>query len=221
MNLKKQKNILIMLTTLKIKSIFEIFKSQNPNPIAELDFVNDFTFLVAILLSAQATDKGVNKATPALFAVADSPKKMLELGLDDLKNYIKTIGLYNNKAKNIIALSDILVKEHGGKVPTKSEELEKLPGIGRKSANVFFNTIYKKPVIAVDTHVIRTSNIIGITTFKKPLEIEQDLYKKIPKEYHIHTSNWLVLHGRYICTAKKPKCDICPISKYCINAFNP
>ncbi len=210
-----------MLKPLKIKEIFEIFKELNPNPRAELDYINDFTFLIAILLSAQATDKGVNKATPALFAVADSPKKMLDLGLDNLKEYIKTIGLYNNKAKNIIALSEILHTQHNGKVPTKTEELEKLPGIGRKSANVFLNTIYDKPVIAVDTHVMRTSNVIGLTDKKTPLDIEADLYKRVPKEYHIHTSNWLVLHGRYICVARKPKCDNCPISTLCENAFNP
>ncbi len=210
-----------MLKTSTISEIFEIFKSINPNPKAELDYTNDFTFLIAILLSAQATDKGVNKATPALFAVADTPNKMLELGIDNLKGYIKTIGLYNNKAKNIIALSEILKTQYNNKVPTKTEELEKLPGIGRKTANVFLNTVYKKPVIAVDTHVTRTSNVIGLTDKKTPLEIEKDLYKRVPKEYHIHTSNWLVLHGRYTCVARKPKCDICPISKQCKNAFLP
>ncbi len=210
-----------MLQKSTIKEIFEIFKKEKPEPKVELDFTNDFTFLVAILLSAQATDKGVNKATPALFAVADTPAKMLELGLDEVKDYIKTIGLYNNKAKNIIALSEILQNQYNGKVPTTTEDLEKLPGIGRKTANVFLNTVYQKPVIAVDTHVIRTSNLIGLTNKKTPLDIEKDLYARIPNEYHIHTSNWLVLHGRYTCVARKPKCDLCPISKLCENAFNP
>ncbi len=210
-----------MLKSTTIDSIFKIFKEANPHPKAELDYINEFTFLLAIILSAQATDKGVNKATPALFKVASSPEAIVSLGLDSLKEYIKTIGLYNNKAKNIISLSQILIEDYSGQVPTNTEALESLPGVGRKSANVFLNTLYNKPVIAVDTHVKRTSNLIGLTDKKTPLEIEQDLYKRVPSEYHIHTSNWLVLHGRYTCVSRKPKCDICPISQYCENAFTP
>ena len=204
-----------MITQKDLHSILEIFKKNNPNPRSELTYVNDYTFMVAVILSAQATDKGVNKATPALFAKVKTPEAMLKLGLDGLKEYIKTIGLYNNKAKSIINLSQELVSKHNGKMPRHREDLEKLPGIGRKSANVFLNQIYNEPVIAVDTHVIRLSERLDLSDNIKPEKIEQDLEKIVPSVYKSNISNWLVLHGRYICQAKKPLCDQCPIQQYC------
>ena len=211
-----------MLKESQISEIFNIFAKANPDPKSELSYKNDFTFLVAIILSAQSTDKGVNKATPALFAVADTPEKMLKMGIDKLKGYIKTIGLYNNKAKNIIAMSEILINEHNSKVPYDKDALEKLPGIASKTANVFLNERAKAEYIAVDTHVFRLSNLMGIVKTKNPKETEAQLYKRVPQKFHRHTSDWLVLHGRYICVARKPKCSECPINHICESAqINP
>jgi len=199
----------------KICKIFEIFKKASPEPKTELDFKNDYTLLVAISLSAQATDVSVNKATAALFKLVDNPKKMLELGEDGLKKYIKTIGLYNGKAKNIIALSRILIEQHKGKVPKTFAELKALPGVGTKTANVFLNCFYQHPVIAVDTHVFRVSNRIGLVKAKTADECGEKLNKIIPAEYKIHAHHWLILHGRYTCKARKPECLKCPIEKLC------
>lgn len=198
-----------------IKRFFEELKKINPEPECELDFVNEYTFLIAIILSAQATDKGVNKATPALFAKVKTPSEMMELGIDGLKNYIKTIGLYNNKAKFIMSLSEDLIKKYNGVVPKTREELEKLSGVGRKTANVFLNSLYKEPFIAVDTHVGRVSQRLGFTKNKTPDKIEIDLNKIVPKEYKTYAAHWLVLHGRYICKAKKPDCEHCFAREYC------
>lgn len=196
-------------------AVFEGFKTVNPEPVCELDFVNEYTFLIAIILSAQATDKGVNKATPVLFAKVDNPQAMLELGLDGLKEYIKTIGLYNNKAKSIINMSLELIEKFNGKVPDNQKDLESLPGVGRKTANVFLNSLYKEPLIAVDTHVSRVSQRLGLTKQEKPLKIEEELEIVIPDKYKTYASHWLVLHGRYVCKAKKPNCDECSVSQYC------
>lgn len=195
--------------------IFSILAKENPVPKCELEYINPYTLMVAIILSAQSTDKGVNKATPALFKVAATPAKMVALGEAGLKEYIKTIGLYNNKAKNILAMSKTLVQDFGGELPQERAVLETLAGVGRKSANVFLNVIYGKPYIAVDTHVFRVSNRTGLAKGKTPLEIEQGLEKIVPDEYKTGASHWLVLHGRYTCTAKKPQCPTCPIRHLC------
>lgn len=203
------------LSSSEIAEIFERFELENPNPTSELMAPNDFTFAVAVLLSAQTTDKAVNKVTPELFKVADTPKKMLDLGIAKLKEYIKSIGLYNNKAKNIMSLSQMLVEQYDSKLPNTRDELEKLPGIGRKSANVISNRLFKEPNIAVDTHVLRLSNRIGLSQAKNPLDVEKDLIKVIPQRFHKNASDWLVLHGRYICTAKNPKCEDCFLFDLC------
>lgn len=199
----------------QISKIFAKLAAANPEPRTELLFTNDYTLLVAVVLSAQATDVGVNKATPALFKIADNPQKMLKLGEAGLKQYIKTIGLYNAKAKNIIALSEKLVKEHGGTVPQTREALEALPGVGRKTANVELNCAFGKPTIAVDTHVFRVSNRIGIAKAKTVLTTELQLEKNIPKEWKMHAHHWLILHGRYVCKARKPECGKCAIRALC------
>ena len=193
----------------------QIFQKEDPNPRCELDYKNAFTLLVAVVLSAQSTDKGVNKATKALFEVADTPQKMANLGLEKIKDYIKTIGLYNNKAKNILALSQELVEKYQGIVPENREALEKLPGVGRKTANVVLNVWFNQPTLAVDTHVMRISHRLGFSAGKTPLAIEQDLMKVLPTEYVKNANHWLVLFGRYICKAQKPECDKCPIAAYC------
>ena len=187
----------------------------NPKPKCSLDYVNAYTLLVAIILSAQSTDKGVNKATPALFDKVQSPGDMLDLGIDELKEHIKTIGLYNNKAKAIISLSGDLLEKFNGEVPRDRKDLESLAGVGRKTANVFLNSFYLEPVMGVDTHVSRVSQRLGFSKSDKPLKIEQDLEKVIPNEYKTYASHWLVLHGRYICRAKKPDCEHCSISDCC------
>lgn len=198
-----------------IIKVFESFKKNNPAPKCELDYRNEYTFLVAIILSAQATDKGVNKATPALFEKVDSPQAMLDLGIDGLKEYIKTIGLYNNKAKSIMSLSQDLVEKFDKKVPRDRSDLESLAGVGRKTANVYLNSYYLEPRIGVDTHVSRVSQRLGLTKNDKPLKIEADLEKVIPDEYKTYAGHWLVLHGRYICKAKKPNCEDCEIADIC------
>ncbi|MDR1693748.1 MAG: endonuclease III [Lactobacillaceae bacterium] len=199
----------------EVLEIFDILKKAIPHPITELSYVNPYTFLVAVILSAQSTDKGVNKATPALFKAADTPRKMVDLGMDNLKNYIKTIGLYNNKAKNIILMSQDLVNKYNGEVPGTREDLESLAGVGRKTANVFLNVIYDQPVIAVDTHVIRIANRLGFTESQNPVQIERDLEAILPEKYRKLANHLLVLFGRYTCKAQKPECETCPISKLC------
>lgn len=195
--------------------IMNIFREREPNPRCELNYTNAYTLLVAVVLSAQSTDKGVNKATNDLFKIVDTPQKMLNLGLEKLKTHIKTIGLYNNKAKNIIALSEELVSKYNGIVPENREQLESLPGVGRKTANVVLNVWFNQPTLAVDTHVARIAHRLDFSHGKTPLEIEKDLVKVLPEEYIKNTNHWLVLFGRYICKAQKPDCLNCPISKYC------
>ena len=199
----------------EILEIMKIFQKEDPNPRCELDYKNAFTLLVAVVLSAQSTDKGVNKATKALFEVADTPQKMADLGLEKIKEYIKTIGLYNNKAKNILALSQELVEKYHGEVPEDREALENLPGVGRKTANVVLNVWFNQPTLAVDTHVMRISQRLGFSEGQTPLAIEQDLMKVLPLEYVKNANHWLVLFGRYICKAQKPDCEKCPITSYC------
>lgn len=195
--------------------IFSRWKAQNPEPTTELTYNSTFELLIAVILSAQATDVSVNKATPALFEVANTPEKLDALGLDTLKTYIKTIGLYNTKANNVIATCKILVEQHGGQVPTTREALEALPGVGRKTANVVLNTAFGQPTIAVDTHIFRVGNRTGLGVGKTPLAVEKALEKNIPAPYLRNAHHWLVLHGRYVCTARKPKCETCCIRDLC------
>lgn len=199
----------------KIDQIFARFAAANPEPRTELTSVNHFTLLVAIVLSAQATDATVNKATPALFAVADTPRKMAALGVNGLKEYIKTIGLYNSKAANIIALSERLLREHDGQVPTTREALQALPGVGRKTANVWLNCALGLPTIGVDTHVFRLAGRIGLCRSKTPEATEIALEKAIPDQWKQHAHHWLILHGRYVCKARKPECQRCLIKELC------
>jgi endonuclease-3 len=199
----------------KIDQIFEIWQKENPHPKTELIYSNNYTLLVAVVLSAQSTDIGVNKATEALFKIADTPQKMLKLGEEKLKKYINTIGLYNGKAKNIIALSEILIKQHDSEVPENFEALQKLPGVGRKTANVILNCAFGHPTMAVDTHVFRVSNRIGFVSEPDVLKTELALLKAIPKKWMNHAHHWLILHGRYVCQARKPKCEECKISGFC------
>lgn len=201
--------------TSEILEIMEIFNQRDPNPKCELNYTNAYTLLVAVVLSAQSTDKGVNKATEELFRIADTPQKMLSLGLEKLKTYIKTIGLYNNKAKNIIALSEELVKNHQGIVPEDRNILETLPGVGRKTANVVLNVWFNQPTLAVDTHVMRISHRLSLSDGKTPLKVEEDLLKVLPQNYVKNANHWLVLFGRYICKAQKPDCANCPLQKFC------
>ncbi|MGF1453942.1 MAG: endonuclease III [Alphaproteobacteria bacterium] len=198
-----------------IEEIFARFKTREPEPRGELEHVNPFTLLVAVVLSAQATDKGVNKATAPLFAIADTPEKMLALGEDRVRDYIKTIGLYRNKAKNVIALSDALIREHGGTVPEDRDALEQLPGVGRKTANVVMNMAFGHPTMAVDTHIFRVSNRTGMAPGKDPLQVEDKLLKVVPERYMLHAHHWLILHGRYVCKARKPDCPSCLIEDLC------
>jgi endonuclease III len=197
-----------------IEGIFSTFEQLNPHPKTELEYTNDFTLLVAIVLSAQATDVGVNKATKKLFEIYDTPQKMLDLGIDGLKEYIKTIGLFNSKAKNIIELSKSLVAQNNI-IPDTLEELIKLPGVGRKTANVYLNAVHNLHTIAVDTHVARVANRLGFTSQILPEKVEKDLLNTIPMKWLKHAHNWLVLHGRYICKARKPLCEQCPIKVFC------
>ena len=200
------------------KDIAEFFKrlhAIDPEPKSDLEWTNPYTLLVAVTLSAQATDEGVNRATKNLFPVADTPQKMLDLGIDGLKDHIKTIGLYNNKAKNVIAMAEILVDEYNGEIPETREELVKLPGVGRKTANVVLNIVFKQPTMAVDTHIFRVSNRTGMAAGKNPDQVELALLKVVPDEYALHAHHWLILHGRYTCTARKPKCGECKTYDIC------
>lgn len=198
-----------------INRIFKIFALLNAEPKTELVYGNNFTLLVAVVLSAQSTDIGVNKATKELFKTHATPQQILELGETGLKNYIKTIGLFNNKAKNIIALSKMLVEDYDGQVPDTMEELTKLPGVGRKTASVVLCSAFGKPAMPVDTHVARVAQRVGLSHHKLPEKIEKDLLAIIPEKWLYNAHHWLVLHGRYICLARKPKCEICPIRDCC------
>jgi endonuclease-3 len=203
---------------MKKEHIIEFFTrlcAANPEPKSELEWTNHYTLLVAVVLSAQATDIGVNKATKALFKTVDTPEKMLALGEDGLKEHIKTIGLYNSKAKNVIALSQMLVDEHGGHVPDTREALIKLPGVGRKTANVVLNVAFGQPTMAVDTHIFRVSNRTGLAPGKTPEKVEEKLLKVIPDEFALHAHHWLILHGRYVCKARKPDCTHCTVRDLC------
>jgi endonuclease-3 len=202
-------------TPAEVEEAFRRFHEIQPEPKGELQHVNPFTLLVAVVLSAQATDAGVNKATPALFAAADTPQKMLKLGEAKLRDYIKTIGLYRNKAKNIVALSEKLIAEHGGEVPRDRAALEALPGVGRKTANVVLNMAFGEPTLAVDTHVFRVGNRTGLAPGKTPFEVERKLLEAIPPKYLHHAHHWLILHGRYTCLARKPLCERCVIVDLC------
>ena len=203
-----------MLTKV-INQVFEIWQKNNPRPKTELEFTNNFTLLVAVVLSAQSTDIGVNKATKNLFKVADTPQKMLALGEEKLKKYISTIGLYNGKAKNIIILSEQLIKLHNSEVPNDFESLKNLAGVGQKTANVVLNCAFGAPTIAVDTHVFRVANRLGIVDETNPEKTEKSLLKKIPKKFLYYAHHWMILHGRYICQARKPNCKTCQIEKFC------
>jgi endonuclease-3 len=210
---KKSRNS--ALSPAEIREIFRRFHAVSPEPKGELQSVNTFTLLVAVVLSAQATDAGVNKATAALFKVADTPKKMLTLGEEKLRDYIKTVGLYRTKAKNVIVLSRRLVDEFGGEVSGDRDTLETLPGVGRKTANVVMNIAFGQPTMAVDTHVFRVANRTGLSQGKTPLAVEADLLRVIPPEYALHAHHWLILHGRYVCKARKPECWKCLINDIC------
>ncbi|MGC1621746.1 MAG: endonuclease III [Pseudolabrys sp.] len=207
--------VLPQWTIAEIEEAFRRFKAANPEPKGELQHLNSFTLLVAVVLSAQATDAGVNKATPALFALADTPEKMVALGETRVRELIKTIGLFRTKAKNVIALSRKLVTEHGGQVPRSREALEELPGVGRKTANVVLNIAFGEPTIAVDTHIFRVGNRTGMATGKTPFEVETKLDQVVPAAYKRHAHHWLILHGRYTCVARKPLCEKCIISDLC------
>ena len=195
--------------------IFTLLKDANPKPETELNYSTPFELLISVILSAQATDVGVNKATAKLYPVADTPQQFLDLGLDKLKQYVKTIGLYNTKAANIIKTCDILVREHGGEVPETRSALEALPGVGRKTANVVLNTAFGHPTIAVDTHIFRVSNRTGIAPGKTVREVEDRLMRLVPDEYKHDAHHWLILHGRYTCIARKPRCGSCVIHDLC------
>jgi endonuclease-3 len=198
-----------------INEIFKIWHEENPEPKTELNFVNNYTLLVAVVLSAQSTDIGVNKATKKLFEKAKTPEEMMELGEAELKKYISTIGLFNNKAKNIIKLSKELIQKHNSQVPNNFQKLLALSGVGQKTANVVLNCAFQIPTIAVDTHVFRVSNRIGFVKEKTPEKCEEALMKKIPKTWQNHAHHWLILHGRYICKARKPECQKCKIIDFC------
>lgn len=198
--------------------VFEFFSrlaADNPHPETELEYVNDYTLLVAVVLSAQATDAGVNKATRALFREVDTPAKMVALGEDGLKRHIKTIGLFNTKAKNVIALSEALIRDHGGQVPADRDALEQLPGVGRKTANVVMNTAFGAETFAVDTHIFRVSNRTKLAPGKTPLAVEKKLEKAVPQPFRLHAHHWLILHGRYTCKARTPECWRCVVADLC------
>jgi endonuclease-3 len=199
----------------EIEEAFRRFEAAMPEPKGELHHINPFTLLVAVVLSAQATDAGVNKATPALFALADTPDKMVALGEERVRELIKTIGLFRTKAKNVIALSEMLLAEHGGQVPNTREALQALPGVGRKTANVVLNIAFGEPTMAVDTHIFRIGNRTGLAPGKDPLAVELKLLEVVPAHYMLHAHHWLILHGRYTCLARKPLCEKCVIADLC------
>jgi endonuclease III len=199
----------------KRASIFERLAAANPEPRSELEFRSPFELLVAVVLSAQATDRSVNKATAELYRVANTPAAIAALGVDGLVPYVQSIGLYRNKAKNVVALSEILLRDHGGNVPADREALEALPGVGRKTANVVLNVAFGQPTIAVDTHVFRVANRTGIAPGKDPDEVERKLLRAVPAGYRLHAHHWLILHGRYVCVARSPRCVECSIADLC------
>ena len=203
------------MNKIKRKCIFEIFQQLNINPSTELKYASNFELLIAVILSAQATDVSVNKATKKLFKIANTPEAILKLGSTKLKDYIKTIGLFNTKADNILKTCRILMDQYGGKVPGDRNALESLPGVGRKTANVILNTAFGMPTIAVDTHIFRVSNRTGIAPGRNVLEVEKKLLKVVPDDYKMDAHHWLILHGRYTCTARNPDCSSCAIFEYC------
>jgi endonuclease-3 len=203
------------MTPAKIRQIFEHLRAANPAPQSELQYTSPFELLIAVMLSAQATDKSVNLATVHLFGAARTPGDMIKLGLEGIKSHVRTIGLYNAKAKNILATCEILVEQHEGKVPAEREALELLPGVGRKTANVVLNVAFGQPTMAVDTHVFRVANRTGLARGKTPRAVEDGLVRAIPKKYMDHAHHWLILHGRYICKARTPACPACPIARWC------
>jgi endonuclease-3 len=211
---KRQKDT--VLKPAAITAMFRRFAEADPEPKSELEYLNPFTLLVAVVLSAQATDAGVNKATRALFKVADTPEKMVRLGEAKLREYVKTIGLYRNKARNVILLSQRLIAEHGGAGPRARAALEQLPGVGRKTANVVLNVIFGEPTMAVDTHVLRVAHRTGLSTGTTPLAVEEDLIRVVPAQYALHAHHWLILHGRYVCKARVPECSRCIIRDICL-----
>ena len=202
-----------------IALFFDTLRAANPQPETELEYTTPFELMAAVLLSAQATDVGVNKATRRLFPVANTPQAILDLGVEGLEGYIKTIGLYRSKAKHLIEACRMLVELHGGEVPRTRAELEALPGVGRKTANVVLNVAFGEPTIAVDTHIFRMGNRTGLAPGKTPLEVELKLEKRIPMEYRLHAHHWLILHGRYVCVARKPRCWECAVASFC--SFKP
>ncbi len=204
------------LTKPEVAEVFARFRKAMPEPKGELQYINPFTLLVAVVLSAQATDAGVNKATPALFALAPTPEKMVDLGVDKVEHLIRTIGLFRTKARNVVALSRKLVEEFGGAVPRTREALETLPGVGRKTANVVLNMAFGEPTMAVDTHIFRVSNRTGLAPGRDPLAVELGLEKVVPDEYKLHAHHWLILHGRYVCKARKPECPRCIVNDLCL-----
>lgn len=203
------------MTPAQIEAFFATLQAANPQPVTELEYTSVFELLTAVLLSAQATDVGVNKATRRLFPVANTPHKILALGLDGLESYIKTIGLYRSKAKHLMETCRLLVERHGGEVPRSREALEALPGVGRKTANVVLNVAFGQPTMAVDTHIFRVGNRTGLAMGKTPLAVEQALLKRIPAKYLVDAHHWLILHGRYVCQARKPLCGRCAVSAQC------
>jgi endonuclease-3 len=203
------------MKTAQIEAFFATLKAANPSPQTELEYTSVFELLTAVLLSAQATDVGVNKATRKLFPVANTPQAILDLGLEGLESYIKTIGLYRSKAKHLMQTCRMLVEQHGGEVPGTREALEALPGVGRKTANVVLNVAFGEPTMAVDTHIFRVSNRTGLAPGKTPLAVEQQLMKRVPPAYAVDSHHWLILHGRYVCQARKPLCPKCSVSAYC------
>jgi endonuclease-3 len=202
-------------TTAEIAEAFRRFAAASPAPRTELQHINPYTLLVAVVLSAQATDAGVNRATPALFKLADTPEKMVKLGEPRVRDLIKTIGLYRTKAKNVVTLSQQLIAEHGGKVPHDRDALEALPGVGRKTANVVLNVAFGEPTIAVDTHIFRVGNRTGLAVGKTPLDVEMKLLEVVPERYLLNAHHWLILHGRYTCVARRPLCEKCIIADLC------
>jgi endonuclease-3 len=203
------------MKTADIEPFFATLKAANPEPETELEYSSVFELLAAVLLSAQATDVGVNKATRRLFAVANTPAKMLALGLDSLTDHIRTIGLYRTKAKNLLETCRILIERHGGKVPGQRADLEALPGVGRKTANVVLNVAFGEPTMAVDTHIFRVANRTGLAPGKNPREVETKLLQRVPAAYRVDAHHWLILHGRYVCQARRPLCERCAVTRWC------
>ena len=205
-----------LLSASAIEEMFRRFSAADPHPKSELEYVNPFTLLVAVVLSAQATDASVNKATSALFKIADTPEKMVLLGEDSVRDFIKTIGLYRNKARNVIELSRQLIANHGSDIPRDREALEALPGVGRKTANVVLNVAFGEPTMAVDTHVFRVANRTGLSSGRTPFEVEGDLLHVVPERYAMNAHHWLILHGRYVCKARRPDCPQCIVRDICL-----